>query len=125
MLHTSRLWRLPWLSERGQYRLLEIFPGFLVWLTFALALAISLWAPLWAIVFIILFDVYWLIRVMYIGTYLVMGYRRFRAAQQVDWRQRVETLDGWREVYHVIMVPTYQEPLAVLRSTFDSFRRME
>lgn len=120
-----RLWHPDRLSERRLYRWLEMLPGLAVWSSFAAALAISLLVPLVAIGFIVLFDVYWLVRVIYVGSYLIMGYRRYRAAQTVNWRQRLEALPDWRSVYHLIMIPTYREPLDVLRATFASLRRVD
>ncbi len=112
-------------SDWTQYRWLEIIPGAAVWLTFAVAVAISFLAPTWAIGFIIIFDLYWLIRVLYILVYLILAYRRFRAASRVDWSAKLREIPGWSSVTHVIMVPTYQEPYAVLRDTIISLTRVE
>ncbi len=120
----------PWLSrfkisERRQYRWLEILPGALVWLTLALSLVISFVRPVWAIAFIIVFDVFWLVRVLYVIAYLVLAYRRFRSAQRIAWRQRLETLPGWNQIYHVVFLPTYGESEDVLRSSLHSLTQVD
>lgn len=113
------------IGDRAKYRWLEIMPGAAVWITFAAAIILSFVAPIWAIAFIIVFDLYWLIRVLYILVYLLLAYRRFRAASKVNWVAKVQALPGWREITHIIMIPTYQEPYAVLRETILSLAKVE
>lgn len=116
----ARMPRYLRLSERRRYRWLEMFPGLFVWSTLGLAVLTSFFAPLWAIVFVLLFDVYWVIRVFYVMTYLILGYRRFHQALRVDWLARVRQHPEWENIVHLIVVPTYQESLEVLRDTFQS-----
>lgn len=107
-------------SERRRYRWLEIMPGLLVWLTLLVAVVLSFVKPVWMIAFVLVFDVYWVVRVSYVMLYLLMAYRRYRQAQGVDWYARVQTLPGWQDVYHLIMLPTYGEGEDVLRATLTS-----
>ncbi len=124
----SRLPGMPsvWgrLSDRRRYRLLEIAPGALVWLTLLAAIGLSFLAPLWAVVFILVFDVYWFIRVLYVMLYVILAYRRFRRVSRIDWQAQLEHRPNWRDVTHVIIVPTYREPLAVLEGTLASLTRL-
>lgn len=105
--------------------MLEMMPGLAVWLTFLAAILVSLVAPLWAIIFILVFDVYWLVRVLYVMVYVLLAFRRFRQASQVHWFDRLRPLPGWRQVYHLVIVPVSVEPLAVLTNTFDSLARVD
>lgn len=105
------------LSEYRKYRMLEIVPGFLVWGTFALALLLSFVRPLWAVYFIIVFDLYWLVRVVYVLIYLLVAYRRYRRALVVDWMKRLSALPGWESLYHLVILPRYAEPLQLLRES--------
>ncbi|MBI5466792.1 MAG: glycosyltransferase family 2 protein [Candidatus Kerfeldbacteria bacterium] len=121
----SRFWRLDWLSERRAYRVLEIFPGLAVWGSLVLAIAVSFFAPLWAIAFIVVFDVYWVVRVIYVGSYLVMGFRRYQAALRVDWPERLHTVPDWQSLHHLIMIPIAHEPWEVLRETLTSLSKID
>ena len=107
------------ISDRKKYRILEMIPGTLVWLTFISALVLSFWKPLWVIYFVIIFCVYWLFRVFYFVFYLVVSWRRFRRDIKVDWLKKVQGLPGWDDYYHLIVLPTSKEPIEVLRSTFE------
>lgn len=108
------------LSDHLKYRLLEILPGGLAWGTIAAAIVLSFIAPVAAIIFIVLFDLYWLVRILYSLTYVILAWRRFRAAGRVDWLSQVRQLAGWDQLYHLIIIPTYQESLTILEATFAS-----
>lgn len=111
-------------SDRAKYRWLEALPGIFVWGTFLIAAIISLVAPLWAIVFALLFDVYWIIRVLYVMSYLIIAYRKYRREVAVDWFGRVQQLAGWEDIVHLIVIPTFREPEEVLDETFASLLKV-
>ncbi len=115
---------MPRLSHNRYYRLLEMIPATLVWGTFIGALALSIYAPLWAIYIIILFDLYWLIKAVYWLTFLFNSYRHYRRDTRIDWQAKLKeenplSADNtrWPDLYHLIFIPTYQEPFAVLETT--------
>lgn len=110
------------LSDYRKYRVLEIIPGFLVWSTFFLAILLSFVRPLWAIYFIIVFDLYWLIRVLYLLIYLFIGYFRFRKAIKIHWLDRVKTLPKWDDLYHLVFLPTSGEPEKIVKECIESIR---
>lgn len=108
------------LSEYRRYRLLEMIPGLLVWTTFIGITVLIFTRPLWAIYFIILFDLYWLIRVVYILIYTLLAYRKFRHALAVDWLSECRQQPGWEKMYHMVFLPTAKEPLEVLQMSLRS-----
>lgn len=108
------------LSDHFKYRVLEVIPGALVWLTFIGTIALSFIKPLWVIYFIIVFCVYWLIRVFYFIFYLVISWKRFRKDVRVNWLEKLKEIDDWEKYYHLIILPTNKEPLEVLKTTFQS-----
>lgn len=111
-------------SDRQRYRLLEIAPGALVWATLVAAVILSWLTPLWAVIFILIFDVYWLIRVLYVMLYVVLAYRNYRRSSRVDWQNLLEQRADWQKVSHLVIIPTFREPLAVLESTLTSLTKM-
>lgn len=107
------------LSDHTKYRILEIIPGFLVWLTFFLALVLSFFAPLWVIYFIIIFDFYWLIRVVYIFVYLIIAYLRYRQDIKQNWLAACQKMEKWSTLYHLIVIATYKDELDVIRTSLS------
>ena len=102
-------------GQYGKYRFWEILPAALVWLTFLFALGLSFFAPTWAIIFIILFDLYWAMRVLYFLIFVLVAYRQFKQVSQADWYENIQAIDGWEDLYHVVMLPTYKEDVSILR----------
>ncbi len=116
------MFKLSKLSNRTKYRILEIIPGAMVWFTLIFLVALSFVKTIWAIYFIIIFDVYWLVRVCYMLIYMVYSWWRFQKAQKVDWLKKLthEKPGEWEKIYHLIVLPTYLEPLGVLEDTFSN-----
>ncbi|MDD5567576.1 MAG: glycosyltransferase family 2 protein [Patescibacteria group bacterium] len=108
------------LSDYVKYRILEIIPGSAIWLTFIGIILLIFIKPLWAVYFIVVFDLYWLIRVVYLIIYIILSFRNFRRDSKINWRQKIENIKGYEKIYHLIFMPTYKEPLEVLRMSFQS-----
>jgi len=102
------------------YRFLEMIPGTLIWVTFIGAIVLSFVKPIWAIYFIIVFDLYWLFRVTHFVFFVSLAWWNFRKDTQADWVAKVEKQPGWQDIYHLVFLPTYNEPYEVLKTTFDS-----
>lgn len=110
---------MPRLSKNRYYRILEIIPGTLVWVTFLLALIFSYFKPLWMIYFIIIFDLYWLIRIIYNLVHLNISWQKFKKVLKTEWLEKLKKIDDWRKIYHLIILPTHKEGIEVIKSTFE------
>ncbi|MBI2024866.1 MAG: glycosyltransferase family 2 protein [Candidatus Harrisonbacteria bacterium] len=102
-------------------RQLEIIPGVLAWLTLILVIVFSWQLPAIVAVFIILFDIYWLLRTIYLIIHLRDGYRRMKQNLKTDWIGKLEGTN-WRDIYHLIILPMYQEPHALVKETLESLK---
>lgn len=104
-----------------RYRYLEVIPAFFVWAILIGSIVLSFRAPLIAMYAIIAFDLYWLFRVTYFIFYLVVAWRRYREHLPVAWDRRLEASQlPWRPILHCIFLPTYKEPIAVIRKTLEA-----
>ncbi len=108
------------LSDYTKYRFLEMIPGALTWGTFVGIIILTLVRPIIAVYFIVIFDLYWLIRVVYLIIYIVLSFKQYHKDSKIDWRERCQKIPGWEKIYHCIFMPTYKEPLDVLRMSFAS-----
>ncbi|MDD5749506.1 MAG: glycosyltransferase family 2 protein [Patescibacteria group bacterium] len=103
------------------YRFLEIIPGFLVWLTFTVAILLAFFNPLAGIYFIIVYDVYFVLRVLYMLIFLLISWFKYRKAIKTNWWQFLQTNhQNWADYYHLIFLPTAGEPWEVVDTTFDN-----
>lgn len=82
---------------RRVQRMLEMIPGSLTWLTLVGLPVLSFLFPIQVAVFIILFDIYWIYRTVFIATFSVIAYRRFRSGQTIDWWDRCRNIGRGEE----------------------------
>ena len=80
-------------QERRLQRIFEILPGALSW-TILLGLVVVSWIqPVLAAVLIIAFDLYWLLRVLYMTLFLVLSSIRLSLERHTTWMARVRAVD--------------------------------
>ncbi len=109
------------MTEERKFRILEMIPGILVWTTLIGIVLVSFIKPLWAIYFIIAFDIYWLLRILYMMIYLLASWYRFQRDVRIDWFSKVKKLDkNYRDYYHLVFLPTYKEPFNVVEKPFKA-----
>jgi hypothetical protein len=104
-------------------RFLEILPGFSSWFLILFPVWGSFLIPEIVAYYIIAFDVYWLYRSLTMSTLSVVAHFRIRAAARYDWLTDVKKLDDWKKVHHIVIIPTYQEPLTTLRRTLENLKK--
>lgn len=124
-LKISKATDLANIKDRRLYRFLEILPGFLSWATLVVLLLFSALKPVWVAYFIIAFDVYWLLLVIYLGINLFAAYLSMKKNIKIDWRGQCEKLPPaktnnlkWQDIIQLVLFPTYNESLAVIRPSF-------
>ena len=131
-------------------RLFEILPGALAWLTLLLMVFFSWKLPVFISVFIILFDVYWLLKAIYLSLHLRSTFSRMKRNLAINWlaklgeietnereqekakgRENIRNISrtdshnfastiSWRDIYHLVIFPMYKEPYEVVRESFET-----
>lgn len=106
-------------SDRILYRALEILPGALAWATILGCVVLSYFAPVWAAIFIIIFDFYWLLKTVYLSTYLRQNWKRLKHNRAIDWVDMLQNTK-YEHVYHLVLLPYYKEDFAVIENCLRS-----
>jgi len=120
-------------KERFLYRFFETIPGLLAWVTLILIIVLSFTAPVWIAIFIIIFDVYWFIKTVYLSLHLRQAFKKLRHNLKVNWLEDLEKLSpeeyalkgvkSWQDLYHLIVLPCYQEGQEVVTATLEGLLR--
>jgi hypothetical protein len=114
--------------DRRIYRLLELQPGVLAWATLAAVVSASYWLPMYAAIFIIGFDIYWLVKTIYLSLHMSHSFRTMRANQRVNWIEKLEGTSQtshelanikWTDLHHLLILPMSTEPYEVVRESFQ------
>lgn len=101
-------------------RLLEILPGFVSWTFILFPVWGSIFWPVGVAYFIIAFNVYWLYRSTTLAWAGITSYYRIQAWEKYDWMGDVMGFADWKKVQHVIVLPTYKEPVEILIRTLNA-----
>ncbi len=117
-------------KDRLIYRFFEILPGLLAWATLALVVLLSFLQPVFTALFIIIFDVYWLIKTIYLSAHMRAAFKKMGANMRVNWFDKLKQLPSdnfslksigsWEDIYHIIILPTYQEGIDIIRPSIES-----
>lgn len=146
-----------------------MLPGILSWGTLVGLTVLAFVVPFWIAIFVIAYDVYILVRIVYMTVHLLYAYRRIKEQRGIHWLARCEGVSGdkqeylrelddqervlregvgqdklrlrqvvahinevrqlirarrdvlpWRLVHHIVVLPTYDESLVVLRTSLQS-----
>ena len=95
-------------TNRVIYRLLEILPGTLAWGTLLGTAILSAFIPTYVAVFIIAFDLYWLLKTIYLSLHHRHNWKRMQHMLRVDWKAMLTTLK-YEHIYHMVILPYYTE----------------
>jgi cellulose synthase/poly-beta-1,6-N-acetylglucosamine synthase-like glycosyltransferase len=110
-------------------RFFETIPGIFVWTTLILMFLLSWFLPVWVSIFIILFDIYWLLKTIFLSFHLRATFVEMKRNMQMDWlaklgdgtwkaAQEKPLVEDWRDMLQLVILPMYQEPYEVVRESF-------
>jgi cellulose synthase/poly-beta-1,6-N-acetylglucosamine synthase-like glycosyltransferase len=127
-LKTGKYSDLSDAGDRRLYRFLEILPGVLSWGTLVLIIYFSFIWPVGMAIFIITFDVFWLVKTLYLTLHFRSAFNRVRQNMKINWLERLEQLptaeyslpvNSWQDIYHLVILPTYKEEAKVVLAAID------
>lgn len=108
-------------------RLIEVLPGLLTWLVVTSPAWAGLLLPRPFAFGVIAFDLFWLYLSFSTAARALRGYARMQHALRQNWRLRYlrARQDGrahldWDALRHIVIIPNYNEPAAILRRTLNS-----
>lgn len=106
------------------HRFFEILPGSLIWITFFLIFFFSWKFPSVIAIFFILYAFYWLFRIVYLYLHLRFSFNRARENLKINWLEKLKQLtpSGWQDIYHLVVLPMYKEPIEVIEETFKTLK---
>jgi len=103
-------------------RFFEILPGASAWLTLIILVLFSWQMPTVVVIFIVLYDLYWLLRIIYLFFHLQHSFFILKANLKIDWFEKLKNdFNGqWEKIYQLVILPMYQEPYEVVAASFQS-----
>jgi len=107
------------------YRFFEVLPGLLSWGTLLGVVFLSWATPIFIAFFIIAFDIYWLLKTVFLSMHLRSSFGIIQEIKKRDWLDELKEKNknqdlNWQEVYHLVILPMYKESYQVASETFES-----
>jgi len=105
----------------------EIIPASIAWLTIVAMFLLSYLTPTFVAIFIILFDIYWLLKTIFLSFHLNHAYSEMKKNLKIDWLTKLKNLGvnknlniNYDDVYHLILLPFYKESHEVIKESLES-----
>ena len=107
-------------KDRIIYRFLETIPAILSLGTLLGVFVFSWMFPSWVAIFIICFCFYYLFRIFYFSLHQVVGYFKIKSSMKKDWLKMLKGQKTWKNIYHVVILPTYKESKNIITESLES-----
>ncbi len=106
-------------------RALEILPGFFSWSLILFPFWGSFIIPDIVAYYIIAFAIYWLYKSLLLSVLAIASHLKIKAASKFDWISDIKKdfPKKWNKVHHVIIIPTYKEPVSTLKRTLEALKQ--
>lgn len=111
--------------DKQIHRLLEILPGAFSWSLILLLLVGGFIIPFYVAHLVLLFYVFWFYKSVNMALFAVLSYFRIKASQTMDWLGEVKFFPEWKKIHHLVIIPTYKEPLYILKRTLESLAKQD
>ncbi|KKR50817.1 MAG: hypothetical protein UT84_C0006G0019 [Candidatus Curtissbacteria bacterium GW2011_GWA1_40_16] len=111
--------------DKQVHRFLEILPGTFSWTLILFPLWGSFWIPHYVAYYIILFDIFWFYKSGALAVSSIISHLKLRASEKYDWLGDAKKLKGYKKIHHLVIVPTYKEPLHTLVRGVDSLVKQD
>lgn len=106
-------------------RALEILPGFTSWFLILFPIWGSFLAPKFVAYYVIIFAVYWLYRSINLAIFAGIAQNKVRKNSKNDILPKLKKQfpKNWDSIHHLIIIPTFQEPLSTLENTLTGLSK--
>ena len=111
--------------DRQVHRFLEILPGTFSWTLILFPFWGSFIIPHYVAYYVIFFIIFWFYKSGMLAITCVMSHLKLNASEKYDWLADAKKLSDFEKVHHLILVPTYKEPLNVLIRGLDSLVKQD
>jgi len=111
--------------DKQVHRFLEILPGTFSWSLILFPILGSFWIPHYVAYYIILFDIFWFYKSGALAITSLLSHLKLNASQKYDWLLDSKNLPNFEKVHHLVIIPTYREPLGTIDRGIESIANQD
>jgi glycosyltransferase involved in cell wall biosynthesis len=112
----------PSRREKIIQRTLEILPAFISYNLILFTIWGAFILPVQLAYFVLFFDVFWFYKSFTIAITAVISHLRIQASEKLDWNRELIDFPDHRQVHHVVLVLTANEPVHILERTLTALK---
>ncbi|HAI74066.1 MAG TPA: hypothetical protein DCS28_03245 [Candidatus Moranbacteria bacterium] len=109
-------------KERRKQRFFEIIPGTMTWATFASMLFLSWLFPNVAAIAIIIFDIYFILKIIFITYYSIKAHLKMAESKKTDWWERCQNISSPQKYVAELKLRVEKMREALKNISFFDFR---
>ncbi len=108
-------------------RFLEIIPGIFSWSLILFPIWGSFVIPKLVAYYVLGFAIYWLWRSLNLAVLAIAAHLKIKASCKFNWMQDLKKQfpDQWNKIHHLIIIPTYKEPITTLENTLNYLKKQK
>ncbi len=107
-------------NHKALFRALEFIPGFLTWAALLSPIWLGIIAPKVAMFFLTFLSIYWVYRALIHSYGILEGLKRYYKEINIDWLLKCKDLKSFKNLKHLILIPTVTESFNVLEPSFKA-----
>ncbi len=111
--------------DRQVHRFLEILPGTFSWTLILFPIWGAFWIPHYVAYYIILFDIFWFYKSGALALTAVLSHLKLRASEKYDWSGDAKKQKDFKNIHHLIIIPTYKEPMHTIERGINSIAEQD
>ncbi len=111
--------------DKQVHRFLEILPGTFSWTLILFPFWGSFWVPHYVAYYVIFFVIFWFYKSAALAITSTMSHLKLNAAKKYDWLADAKRLTNFKKLHHLVIVPTYLEPLHTIDRGLESVAKQD
>src|SRR3989344_3441795 len=111
--------------DKQVHRFLEILPGTFSWTFILFPFWGAFWIPHYVAYYIIFFDILWFYKSGSFAISALTSHIKMNASEKYNWLADAEKQPNFKKMHHLIVIPTYKEPLHTIDRGLESIENQE
>lgn len=113
------------MKEKRSNRIFEIIPGMISWTILIGIVILFFVSPLWVAIFLILYLIFWVCRLLYMSSLMILAHHRVLSKKTVDWLALSREITSdicFNDIVHIVLYTVYKEPEQLIEESLTALR---
>lgn len=116
------------MKEEQIKQILRVIPASLSWFMLLFLFALFILKPILVAIILIVYLIYWLCRLLYMSSLLVMAHFRMASRKNINWLELCRNLKSdkkFEDIIHIVLYTVYKEPEQLVGESLNCLRGVD